>query len=100
MEGGTRGSPLSCHRFVGGEDFLARAKEHSLRARVAEAQALGGLPPSMRLTEMINLVVRRRSTVTAVNAALIEAGIAPLDTRPVDNHLTWLTRLPERHPAA
>lgn len=91
---------LPCHRFVGGEDFLARAKEHSLRARVAEAQILAGLPASMRLGEMINLVTRRRSMVTAVNAALTEAGVTPLDTRSVDNHLTWLSRLAERHPAA
>lgn len=35
---------LPCHRFVGGDDFLARAKEHSLRARVAEAQSFPSLP--------------------------------------------------------
>ena len=65
---------LPCHRFVGGDDFLARAKEHSLRARVAEAKAISALPSSMRLTEMIQLVIRRRSTVTAVNAALCKRG--------------------------
>lgn len=91
---------LPCHRFIGGNDFLARAKEHSLRARVAEAEGMAALPPSMRLTEMIELVKRRRSTVTAVNAALTQARIAPLDTRPVDNHLNWLGRVAERHPAA
>jgi len=54
----------------------------------------------MRLTEMIQLVIRRRSTVTAVNAALKQAGISPLDTRAVDNHLNWLGRLAESHSAA
>jgi hypothetical protein len=48
----------------------------------------------MRLTEMIQLVIRRRSTVTAVNAALKQAGISPLDTRAVDNHLNWLGSSP------
>ncbi len=91
---------LPCHRFVGGDDFLARAKEHSLRARVAEAQAIAGLPPSMRLAEITHTVTRRRSTVTAVNAALKQAGIDSLDTRPVDNHLNWLGRLAESHSAA
>lgn len=70
------GCRLPCHRFVGGDDFLARAKGHSLLARVADAKAIASLPPSMRLTEMVHLVTRRRSTVTAVNAALTEAGIA------------------------
>lgn len=91
---------LPCHRFVGGDSYLARAKEHSLHARIAEAQRIGGLPSSMRLTEMTHVVTSRRSTVTAVNAALAQAGIAPLDTRSVDNHLNWLGRLAESHSAA
>ena len=79
---------------------LLKRKEPSLRSRVAEAQAISALPPSMRLTEMIQVVTRRRSTVTAVNAALEEAGIHPLDTRAVDNHVNWLGRLAESHSAA
>jgi len=94
------GCRLPCHRFVGGDDFLARAKEHSLRTRIAEAQAIAALPPSMRLTEIIQVATRRRSTVTAVNAALKQAGIDPLDTRPGDNQLSWLGRLAESHSAA
>lgn len=91
---------LPCHRFVGGDDFLARAKEHTLRARVADAKAISALPSTMRLTEMIQLVIRRRSTVTAVNTALKQAEIGPIDTRAVDNHLNWLGRLTESHSAA
>jgi hypothetical protein len=45
------GCRLPCHRFIGGDDYLARAKEHSLRARIAEAQTIGALPTSMRLNE-------------------------------------------------
>lgn len=94
------GCRLPCHRFVGGDDYLARAKEHSLRARVAEAQAIDGLAPSMRLSEIIQRLSRQRSTVTAVNAALKEAGIDPVYTRPSDNHLSWLARLAESRSAA
>lgn len=94
------GCRLPCHRFVGGDDYLARAKEHSLRARVAEAQAIGALAPSMRLGEMIERLTRQRSTITSVNAALMAAGIDPVDTRPSDNHLNWLARLAESRSAA
>ncbi len=94
------GCRLPCHRFVGGDDYLARAKEHSLRARVTEAQAIGALAPSMRLGEMIERLTRQLSTITSVNAALMEAGIDPVDTRPSDNHLNWLARLAESRSAA
>jgi hypothetical protein len=91
---------LPCHRFIGGDDYLSRAQEHSLRARITEAVAIASRPPSMRLSEVIDTVTQRRSTVTALNAALQAAGIAPIDTRPVDNHLNWLGRLAERRTAA
>ena len=51
-------------RFIGDDDYLARAKEHSLRARIAEAQAIGALPARMRLSEMTHRLTRQRSTVT------------------------------------
>jgi hypothetical protein len=89
-----------CHRFIAGDDYLSRAREHSLRARIAEAEAIARLPGSMRLPEMIEVVTRRRSTVTSVNAGLKAKGIQPLDTRPADNHLNWLGRLFEQQPAA
>jgi hypothetical protein len=94
------GCRLTCHRFIGGEDFVSRAREHSLRTRIEEAEAMAKLPSSMRLSEMIEGVTRRRSTVTAVNAALVAKGMEPLDTRPADNHLNWLNRMFERRPAA
>lgn len=91
---------LSCHRFIGGADYLARAKEHSLRARIAEAATIANLPPRMRLSEMLEIIAKRRSTITAINAALRDAGIATLDTGPADNHLTWLARVSESRSAA
>jgi hypothetical protein len=94
------GCRLPCHRFIGGDDFLARAKEHSLRARIADAQAIADLPASMRLGEMTQHLTRQRSTITTVNAALKEAGLDPIDTRPTDNHLNWLARLIESRSAA
>lgn len=94
------GCRLACHRFIGGDDFLARAKEHGLRARVAEAQAIAALPPSMRLAEMTQRLTLQRSTITSVNAALLQAGITSVDTRPTDNHLNWLSRVAESRSAA
>lgn len=94
------GCRLPCHRFIGGNDFLSRAKEHSLRSRVAVAERVAGLPPSMRLDEVIEAALRRRSNVTAVNSALQSTSIAPLATQPIDNHLNWLGRLRERQTAA
>ena len=94
------GCRLACHRFIGGDDYLARAKEHSLRARIAEAQAVAGLPTSMRVAEMIQRLTRQRSTITAANAALKAAGVDPIDTRPTDNHLNWIARLTESRSAA
>lgn len=94
------GCRLPCHRFIGGDDYLARAKEHSLRARIAEAKAISDLPQSMRLNEMTQRLTRQRSTITAVNAALAEAGIKPVDTGPTDNHLNWMARLAESRSAA
>lgn len=94
------GCRLACHRFIGGDGYLSRANEHSLRAHIAEAQAISGLPASMRLSEMSQRLTRQRSTITAVNAALVEAGIEPVDTRPTDNHLNWMARLAESRSAA
>jgi hypothetical protein len=94
------GCRLACHRLIAGDDYLSRAREHSLRARIAEAEAIAALPASMRLPEMIEVVTRRRSTVTSVNAGLKAKGIQPIDTRPADNHLNWLGRLVEHQPAA
>lgn len=93
------GCRLACHRFIGGEDFLSRAREHTLRTRVAETKEVAELPASMRLSAMIEVMTRCRSTVTAVNAALTVKGLQPVDTRPADNHLNWLNRLVEHQPA-
>jgi hypothetical protein len=54
----------------------------------------------MRLGEMSQRLTRQRSTITAVNAALVAAGVEPLDTRPTDNHPNWLARLAESRSAA
>jgi hypothetical protein len=90
---------LACHRFIGG-DPLARAREHSLWARVADASDVSGVSQSMRTSIVADVLTARRSTITAVNQALGEAGLAPIDTRPADNHLNWFSRLTERRDVA
>lgn len=90
---------LPCHRFIGG-DPLARAKEHSLWARVAEAAAIHDLPSSMRPSAVADLLAARRSTLTTINGALAAAEVDLLDTRPIDNHLNWFSRLMEHRSAA
>lgn len=54
----------------------------------------------MRLAEMTQRLTLQRSTITSVNAALLQAGITSVDTRPTDNHLNWLSRVAESRSAA
>lgn len=90
---------LPCHRFAGG-DPLARAKEHSLRARVDEARAITDTTRSMRMSTILDLLEARRSTVTMLNGALAAASLPPLDPRPADNHHNWFSRHFAQRPAA
>jgi hypothetical protein len=82
---------LPCHRFSGSH-LLERAREHSLRARIEEAQLVNSLPPSMRPSAVAERLRARRSALAAVNGALEAAGQQPLDVKHADNHLTWLSR--------
>lgn len=80
-----------CHRFSG-HHLLDQAREHSLWARVEEAQLVSALPVSMGATSIYERLKRRRSVLTTINGALEAAGERPLDVKPVDDHLTWISR--------
>lgn len=86
-----RSCRLPCHRFSG-HHLLDQAREHSLWARVEEAQLVSALPSSMRATSVYERMKGRRSVLATVNGALEAAGEQPLDVKPVDNHLTWISR--------
>jgi len=86
------GCRLPCHRFTGG-DPLERAREHSLWARVDAAREIARLPMSMRLRTLFERTRAQRSRLTTINGALVAAGEAPLDTKPLDNRLAWISRL-------
>jgi hypothetical protein len=86
-----RSCRLPCHRFSG-HHLLEEAREHSLWARVEEAQLVASLPPSMRATSVYERLKTRRSVLATINGALDAAGEVPLDVKPVDNHLVWISR--------
>ena len=82
---------LPCHRFSG-HHLLEQAREHTLWARVEEAQLVSSLPSTMRATSVYELLKRRRSVLATINGALDAAGEPTLDVKPVDNHLAWISR--------
>ncbi len=86
-----RSCRLPCHRFSG-HHLLDQAREHSLWARVEEAQRVTALPSSMRATSVYERLKAQRSVLATINGALEAAGERPLDVKPVDNHLTWISR--------
>lgn len=86
-----RSCRLPCHRFSG-HHLLDQAREHSLWARVEEAQLVSSLPSSMRATSVYERLKGQRSILATINGALEAAGEQPLDVKPVDNHLTWISR--------
>ncbi len=94
-----RSCRLPCHRFSG-HHLLDQAREHSLWARVEEAQLVSSLPSSMRAASVYERLKGQRSVLATVNGALEAAGEQPLDVKPVDNHLTWISRALAARPAA
>lgn len=68
-----RSCRLPCHRFSG----------HRL---------VSALPSSMRATSVYERLKGQRSVLATINGALETAGEQPLDVKPVDNHLTWISR--------
>lgn len=86
-----RSCRLPCHRFSG-HHLLDQAREHSLWARVEEAQLVNALPSSMRATSVYERLKGQRSVLATINGALEAAGEPPLDVKTVDNHLTWISR--------
>ena len=90
---------LPRHRFRGG-NFLDRAREHSLWARVDEAKATSALPLSMRITREYETCRSQRSTLTTINGALAQVGLEPLDLKPIDNRITWISRAEASRTAA
>lgn len=86
-----RSCRLPCHRFSG-HHLLDQAREHSLWARVEEAQLVSSLPSSMRATSVYERLKGQRSMLATINGALEAAGEQPLDVKPVDNHLAWISR--------
>ena len=86
-----RGCRMPCHRFRN-DPIMDRGREHSLYARVQNAQLVDSLPPSMRATSVHERLLQQRSTILRVNGALVESGVSPLDIRPIDNQLAWMSR--------
>jgi hypothetical protein len=66
--------------------------EHSLWARVREAQLVNSLPSTMRMTQVYERLRSQRSVLTTINGALDAAGQEVLDPKPLENRLTWVSR--------
>jgi hypothetical protein len=93
------GCRLPCHRFRSG-NFLDRAREHSLWARVQEAELVSTLPGSMRLTRVYESIRGQRSAITTINGSLAQEGLDLLDLKSIDNRLTWVSRAKASRTAA
>ncbi len=93
------GCRLPCHRFRSGH-ILEQAREHSLWARVQDAQSVESLPEAMRLHAVYERLHRQRSNLWRINGALEEAENKPLEVKSIDNHLTWIGRILARRSAA
>lgn len=82
---------LPCHRFRS-DNILEQAREHSLFARVIEAQLVTSLPASMRPTQAYERLRTQRSTLATINSALEASGLPPLDPKVLENRLSWISR--------
>lgn len=87
-----RACRLPCHRHRAG-DLIDQAREHSLWARVTEAELINSLPSTMRATSVYERFRTQRSVVTTINGALTNAGQTPLDVKPLDNQMAWISRV-------
>ncbi len=87
-----RGCRLPCHRFRG-DHVLEHAREHSLWSRVQEAQLVTSLPRSMRMTQVYERLRSQRSVLATINGALEAASQDTLDPKPLENRLTWVSRM-------
>jgi hypothetical protein len=94
-----RSCRLPCHRFKG-DHLLDQAREHSLRARIEEAQLVTSLPSSMRAASVYERLRGQQSTLATINGALDSAGEAPLDGKPLANQMAWITRVMAARAAA
>lgn len=90
----------TCCRFLAPNDRIRRGREHSLLARVTEAQQVSSLPPSMRLDHAEREWQTARRTATSLNTALREAGHKELPTEHLDNQLAVLRQRAARSEAA
>ena len=90
----------TCCRLLAPNDQIRRGREHSLFARVTEAQQVSSLPGSMRPDHAEREWQAARRTATSVNTALCEAGFAELPTEHLDNQLAVLRQRASRGEAA
>lgn len=79
-----------CCRYLVPDDRVRRGREHSLIARVTEAQEISALPRSMRVERAEREWAAARRQLTAVNRALRDAGAEPIQTDYLDNQLAVL----------
>jgi hypothetical protein len=76
-----------CCRYLVPDDRVRRGREHSLVARVTEAQEISALPRSMRIERAEREWVAARRHLTAVNRALRDAGAQQIKADCLDNQL-------------
>lgn len=90
----------TCCRYLVPEDRIRRGREHSLLARVTEAQQVSTLPPSMRLEHAEREWEAARRMATGVNTALRDAGHQEIGADYLDNQIVVLRQSAARSEAA
>ncbi len=90
----------TCCRYLVPDDRVRRGREHSLLARVTEAQQVSALPASMRLEHAEREWEAARRMATSVNTALRDAGNTEINADYLDNQLTVLRQTVARSQAA
>lgn len=91
---------LTCCRFRTPQARTDWAREHSLRARAAEAVDLAGLAPTMRASRQVDVLQAARASLVTVNSSLQSNGYETLPVEHVENQLVALQRVLASHRAA
>lgn len=65
----------------------SRGREHSLHTRIAEAKEAPAVGSSVALDHVVQILEQRQTTASAITHSLEAAGLQPLPTAFINNHL-------------
>lgn len=91
---------LACCRWASIDTIAARAIEHSLRWRCADAETMGHTAGPLRIELLRDRIAQQKAILNGCNRALAELGERPIPTVHLDHQLTAAARLAGRPEAA